>query len=872
MMSAPAPYPTVQSSAPAIDDHEITTRTPSICVDYLSHNWTDEDVWSSWKAMTKRKNEIANGVRLENASWRTWAKQRGKLKTISPETLNWLKDSDVTWLYGPLHEHAEPVPPPRQATARERLGLEDVTRTKSILKHRTISEMLTTPGLNATSPSVETPPPVGSGSTSRDGSDDGRDSTGRDSGNATPTNATGGRPAITFTKSETALSALGKRSAGSPPASERLMRNMTIGDKNDGIVHSAPEEKRHISFNQRVDQCIAVDAHEEEEEEDEDDYSDGNYEIGRKDDDEGSSSDEEVLTMKSSPRSTAAWPTMASSRNSSPGLEHQTIAKLAPTILKTSDTYPAPSPQVVDPSGFTAHFNGSDVAGSDGQPRLSAQPQLYQYDNSDEDLTQTRYSQWDADDDFNGDFDYFNGPDVHDSYHSQSGRAAGEEEKGAGLYNDASANSNAQSNDSVDNSGSNRTSEPPRSILKRRPAPAEVNDQEEQLSGSQHFSPPSSPETGQSSLATSPSKERGRTSQRVGSSASYERIQDAARGTVLGTANSTRARSSSSNGSIYEGSNADQPSTSSSPPSTGSGNNKNVSDRRESFRGRAGDGSKAMEGNRSGSAFAGKRDGSAGGAFEGDSDGRASLDFNSPGYPASPLLGDKDYDSDGSDEAKLYGNKKDSSRWADARSGKQQSNRRGGSSKLANSVPKGAGGMSDDEEEQEELDDEGEPSTRLSVDLENLPSNTVSPPGSAPGGPTPLNTPTFALAKSRSGGKKSAKGSASSASTSAGGMTANKHAKDTSIGSGASSNEDWENREPESPTLPRRSSATGALVAPSDADKVAGVRVPLAHDYVEEDEGGIVGRAVEIVNTARDLIGALLGTGGDRGRSWREAN
>lgn len=33
--------------------------------------------------------QIANGVRLENASWRTWAKQRGNLKTINPETLNW---------------------------------------------------------------------------------------------------------------------------------------------------------------------------------------------------------------------------------------------------------------------------------------------------------------------------------------------------------------------------------------------------------------------------------------------------------------------------------------------------------------------------------------------------------------------------------------------------------------------------------------------------------------------------------------------------------------------------------------------------------------------------------------------------------------
>ncbi|EEB98932.1 hypothetical protein MPER_01473 [Moniliophthora perniciosa FA553] len=39
--------------------------------------------------MTRQKNEIANGMRLENASWRTWWKQRNNLKTVNPETLNW---------------------------------------------------------------------------------------------------------------------------------------------------------------------------------------------------------------------------------------------------------------------------------------------------------------------------------------------------------------------------------------------------------------------------------------------------------------------------------------------------------------------------------------------------------------------------------------------------------------------------------------------------------------------------------------------------------------------------------------------------------------------------------------------------------------
>lgn len=70
------------------DDSSVTTL-PTGQVDYLSHKWREEDVWSSWKSMTRQKNAIANGTRLENASWRTWWQQRNKLKTISPETLNW---------------------------------------------------------------------------------------------------------------------------------------------------------------------------------------------------------------------------------------------------------------------------------------------------------------------------------------------------------------------------------------------------------------------------------------------------------------------------------------------------------------------------------------------------------------------------------------------------------------------------------------------------------------------------------------------------------------------------------------------------------------------------------------------------------------
>jgi len=117
---------------------------PKICIDYLSHEWTKEDdIWTSWKVMSKQKKAFANGVRLENASWRTWAKQKYNLKTVNPEKLNWLKDSDVTWLYGPLHtawsNHIDSSP--KSPTTEDKLNLMP-SSTKSCLKKKTITEIL----------------------------------------------------------------------------------------------------------------------------------------------------------------------------------------------------------------------------------------------------------------------------------------------------------------------------------------------------------------------------------------------------------------------------------------------------------------------------------------------------------------------------------------------------------------------------------------------------------------------------------------------------------------------------------------------------------------------------------------------------------
>lgn len=823
----------------------------------------------------------------------------------------------MTWLYGPLHEHAEPVPPPKVASTQDRLDLDTSRMTKSILKHRTISEMLTTPGRSA-SPNMEFPPSVDA---SRETSDNEEEA---DSGALSSRSP--GRPPIFAVRSDTNLNAKKRRTGGSPPASVRLMQNLdqasgSISERSNSSSNiNGVEEKRHISFNQRVDQCIAVDYQEfsdddddgDEEGDDDDNDSDGVEYGSRKNganetsEDDSPSSDDEVLTMKSSPKTSPSWPLtstgpLISSRGSSPGSDHHTIAKLAPTLLKTSETFPGPSPAVVDPTGFKQlHFGAN---GEGNQPTLSSQSFGYDDGDDDNDASQTRYSQWDADDDFGGDFDYFNGPDMSDSYPAEREHV----HQGSAMQSSTDdANEGDEPNDTEvgNNTQSSAAKTGPKSILKRRPIPSESDLAADSVAGDVDILGTSQPASAAQTTGaavhspregvqspTSPTSpgsppppgERGRPSQRLGSSASYERVMDAGRsGNAAATGVIGRGRSSS-NGSIASSSASPTPAgsgnvsadesavgSSSTGGNTGEQNSYRPTERRESFRGRAGDGAKAMgPGQQSSSASAprivrGPNQGQAalGTAVDSDSDGRGSFDFASPNYPASPLLGDrKEGETDGSEgpraggdgsDAKMYGRREDDSKWAD-----EGSAAGGGVAAASPTTPVQAkkrssvGGRKVRKQQagDEQFDEGSEEHQRLSVDLGNLPRvDANKSPEAAPGGPTPLNTPTLALAKSRSARQRG--GSTSSAGRSA----------------------DEDSKAPPSPTIPRRSSATGALVAPSDADRDAGVRVPLAHDYVEEDEGGIVGRAVEIVNTARDLIGALLGTGGDRGRSWREAS
>ncbi|GAA6049082.1 hypothetical protein NBRC10513_003240 [Rhodotorula toruloides] len=474
--------PAAFSGGPLPDDMDVTTRLPSICVDYLSHDWAEDDVWTSWKAMTRHKSEIANGVRLENASWRTWAKQRGKLKTVSPETLNWLKDSDVTWLYGPLHTAVDAVPPPKVATANDRLGLEslrplDASKSPSPSKKAEKKEdgrgspVAATPTATKAPPSptpTRAPTAATGARLSRNASEGGgtrarklakelktkpilkyRSLSDILMPQAQPTSPDVEQLSMDFEDQSTIsvhharsdshlvrLNSLNRRTKRSSPvhspgssSPERSAASDSSSASNFLLRAQRKKDRRHISFNHRVEQCIAIDSSEDAR----------TYSTQTSSDSEDDDDDDDVLTFGA--RSPRQHPF---ARPPAPKVPH-TIARLGPTTLKSVELYPAPSPAVVfssDPTEYdegaasppgsggsfgqehveTAPYGaaaGGRAPGPDDQARQQQQAAgrrvMYDYSSPGSAMR----SQWDAEDedDYAMGFDYFTGaagagPDV----------------------------------------------------------------------------------------------------------------------------------------------------------------------------------------------------------------------------------------------------------------------------------------------------------------------------------------------------------------------------------------------------------------------------------------------------------------------------
>jgi hypothetical protein len=341
------------------DDMAVSSR-PSHQVDYLSHDWREEDIWSSWRYIVMRRGDLSDSVRLENAVWRTWMKAKYNLTTISPETLNWfvflgldmmsdlntyislrLKDHDITWLYGPLHS----VPNPFDSTQTE---LSEVPSPKTdshvslhrkpILKKRSMSEEILQRSLSTASISKQA---RAAGKMQETGDDS--------------------HPRISFSWTEDLSQPFPRDQLDSASSS------VTLATESSGTISPNGERKR-THFKEQVEQCIAVEV--------EGIHNDGNEpNTGRYGDD--NDPDDGVMVKC---RRTRTWPFFERDTPESKLAEGKTIAILPSTTIKNWEDYP-------EQVGTASKYSRSPVMPSSSQDnhRPTKQTQIFVDEERDQD-------------------------------------------------------------------------------------------------------------------------------------------------------------------------------------------------------------------------------------------------------------------------------------------------------------------------------------------------------------------------------------------------------------------------------------------------------------------------------------------------------
>lgn len=182
------------------------------------------------------------------------------------------------------------------------------------------------------------------------------------------------RPTLPHTKSDSHIVRRASNSSGraSPP------RVTVMGDDHDDISRSMSPanseglagstsnlNKRHISFNTFVEQCISIDDPAQARSA----YDDSDGGVMEEDDEEeeDDSSLSSVLEMNRRPTERTPGGPVVRSNSTSQERERMTIAPIPPTSLKTSGDFPAPSPQVVyaPPKEFMWELPGAELSSSD---------------------------------------------------------------------------------------------------------------------------------------------------------------------------------------------------------------------------------------------------------------------------------------------------------------------------------------------------------------------------------------------------------------------------------------------------------------------------------------------------------------------------
>lgn len=280
--------------------------------------------------------------RLENASWRTWAKTKNHLATVSPETLNWLKESDVTWLYGPLKPAEYPAASSTGSDNTSRLSKNNsFVAKKPILKKRSMSEVMLQKSLSTTSLVKQAAAAV-------------QAQQGGQSRRYMISRASSDFPRSTY-------------SSEVPSRDQADYFTMTSQNSSVSETPLDSQEKRHIRFDETVEQCIAVECKDGELEGEGD--SDGESHDGSQGSD--SSSDDGVIMMrrKKRPTRTRGLGSAKTSRSNSHS-GRKMVETLPATTLKCRVEEGEVSPDAQRQQTFGRSWSSSRLSPSSSQETL----------------------------------------------------------------------------------------------------------------------------------------------------------------------------------------------------------------------------------------------------------------------------------------------------------------------------------------------------------------------------------------------------------------------------------------------------------------------------------------------------------------------
>ncbi|CAH2352602.1 hypothetical protein CLIB1423_07S03290 [[Candida] railenensis] len=111
-------------------------------IDYMTTEVSQYNLYQCWRqnncvTIKSHHDDISVIIpstvskRLENTCWRRWYKEIKQLPVIPASQINWYKDQDITWLYGPkFSEHSDfELPSP---LIDHRLTTENLARTEAI--------------------------------------------------------------------------------------------------------------------------------------------------------------------------------------------------------------------------------------------------------------------------------------------------------------------------------------------------------------------------------------------------------------------------------------------------------------------------------------------------------------------------------------------------------------------------------------------------------------------------------------------------------------------------------------------------------------------------------------------------------------------